>query len=202
MNLPVQYGLKRAIKQSALFALLLAVPSIAVAASGSHGEGGGHGEITDLGIYWVNFAIYTFGLYFILRKKAVSAWTHRRTLIATSLEENSLALKNAESRLVEATAALANVDAEVVALAKSIQADGEKEAAHLIAAARERAERVKKQTSESLVVEEHASREHLRRELAELVLKEAEAQFRAKHSSDKDRELRKTAVSGMNVLLQ
>lgn len=202
MNLTVIDRFKKTFTQ---IALLLAIPSVSLAATGGHGEGGahgGHGEIADLGIYWVNFAIYSFGLYFILRKKVVAAWAHRRTLIATSLEENALALKNAESRLLEAQAALANVENEVTTLTKNIQTDGEKEAAQIVAVAEERAARLIKQAEESLLVEQHASREHLRRELAQLVLKEAEAEFRARHSSEKDRELRKKAVSGMSVLLQ
>jgi F0F1-type ATP synthase membrane subunit b/b' len=113
---------------------------------------GGHHEpsIADLGVFWVNFIIYSALLFVLVRKPIGSAWAARRASIMTAVTSATDEVGSAERELNATEALLKNLSAEQDRARAEIVRQGKVEAEAIAEAAHEKAERIKAQAKELL----------------------------------------------------
>lgn len=177
---------------SLFFAAIVAVtPNVAFASDGA-----------PLMFFWINFLLYCFVIFMIVRKPFALFWQRRRDEIQTAVEAGARELEQAETRLNEARDQFARLDADIVELRKSIESDGEKEAAAIATEATARSERVSSQANDSIAGEQRAMEVSLRKELAETVIEKAQQKLSNEITPDHDSKLRGAALEGMSSFLQ
>lgn len=147
------------------------------------GHGDGHGDAAHgppeidaktLGLQVLNFAV----LLFILVKfgggainKALAA---RHQQLKTDLAAAAELRAAAEAKLVKQEARLASLENEIAGMRRGIKAEADAEKARLIAAAEERAQRIKTETTFLVDQQVREAETRLRRESAVVALKAAE----------------------------
>lgn len=127
----------------ALFALL--VPAVAMAAGGGHG-GEAHGiDPKALALQFLNFGVLVAVIVFAGGKLINRALAARHDQMKKDLDEASQARVAAETRLKQQEQRLGNIEKEITKLRESIKEEAEKEQARLLAAAEEKAARIKEE---------------------------------------------------------
>lgn len=134
--------MKKSKIQSGLFAaVLLAVATPALAASGAEGE---HHSMFTTGFLYavINFAILVGLLTYLLRKPISEGLVNKREAVRKAIDEAKEAKEKAEKQLAEYRRRMDNLDAELAQLRAEIVGAGEREKDTIIAAAKAQAEKV------------------------------------------------------------
>jgi F-type H+-transporting ATPase subunit b len=159
--------------------LLLLYPAIAFAAGAGAGHGEGHVNWKEIGFAALNFAVFLGGLVFLLRRPLREFLAHRRTTLEESLGEAGRARAEAEARLAELTARLANLDAERDRVLRQYQEEGEGEKQLLVDRARQNAELLRREVAFRIEQEARELRRELRRRAVDAAMTVAEQRLRA-----------------------
>lgn len=179
-------------------ALLLAASSFAE----SPGHGGHHTpSFADLTPYWVNFALYVFLMYSLLKNPVSKAWATRVETIAAQVNRGRIERDAAERLFAAATARRAGLPAEVQSLSEQIQQEGVTEASDLLKDARLRAQRVKDQGKDMVMAEGKALEVSLKKALAEEVLRKATEIIKGQMNVENDATMRAAAVRNISSLV-
>jgi F-type H+-transporting ATPase subunit b len=156
------------------------------------GGGGGHHEGIDwkeLGFAFFNFAVFLGGLVFLLRKPLREFLTARRNTLKDSLDEASRLRAEAEARIRELEAKLANLDAEREQILAYYRQEGELEKARLTEAARRNAEALWREQKLLLDQEARELRRELRRRAVDAAMTLAERTVREELSAQDQQRL-------------
>jgi F-type H+-transporting ATPase subunit b len=144
-------------------ALLLSFVAPALAES----EGGAGG-----GLFWqvVNVALLIAVLIYFARKPVLSYLAERRDGIANNLESSARLLAEAESKLSEWSAKVADIDREVARIRDATRRAAETERDRIVADAEVTAERIRRSAGAVIERELQQARVALRREAADLAV--------------------------------
>ncbi len=150
----------------------------------SEHEAGGNPQL----FLWkvVNALIFFGGLAFILRKPVSEFFTNRQRDIRDSLSRAEQSRKDAAQKLREIDELTSNLDKEVKDFLAQVAHDVAAEKARLITQAEEEAVRIGEQARKEIENMSLAAKTELRRYMAELAVREAEAVI-AKSISDDER---------------
>ncbi len=178
----MKYGKQIKTLSLALFFSLL-VSSVAMAAGGGHADSGA--LLKDF--FWriLNFVIMAGILIYFVTKPVKNALKGRSETIASDLEEAQKAREEAESKFAEYDEKLNKAEAEIEQIAADLKKEGEIERDKIIAAAREQAEKIKKEAEKSAAFEVARARAELQQEAARLAVELAEELLK-KNVNDKD----------------
>jgi F0F1-type ATP synthase membrane subunit b/b' len=130
----------------------LSVGFIVFASTSAWASGGANHEpsIADLGVFWMNFLIYVALLFTLVRKPIGGAWAARRASILNAVTSATDEVGVAERELNATEALLKNLTAEQERARAEIVRQGKVEAEAIVAAAKEKAERMTAQAKELL----------------------------------------------------
>lgn len=169
------------IAQAALIVLLTATLAYA-------SDDGGHGLNWKDFLYRVINFVLVFGLIVkLVGKKFVDFFRGRRTQIENQLSDLDARKVEAEKRLKEIEASIANLDAEKRQIADEYRRQGEALRDGIIAAAEKKAEQIKEQAKVSAEQEAKVAVERIRAEMADLVVETARTMLVSK-LTEKDQE--------------
>ncbi len=171
-----------------LFALILTVPSLALAESAHHEseahevvehESGhdahdGHGELTFKGLLTnrdfqgtlVNFGVLVLLIAWVIRKKGNPALAERRKQVEEELAEAQRLRAEAEKRHMETATRLEKLDQEMVEIRAEMIKAGEADRDRIVAQAEEKAARMRRDTSFLIEQQIKQLREDLTKEAA------------------------------------
>lgn len=200
-----------------IFALALALPTAALAAEpmeeAVHGEeatghdahhAAGHaphinwfkwgydaeaGENPPLFFSLLNFAILLGILYKFAGPKVASALRDRHDSIKDALEEGKRLREEAQQRLAEYGAKIANVDKEMTELMTTIRTQAEAEKARILAQAEKQAAALKQDAEDRIAAEIERSRRILEAEVVNAAVAAAEQIIRDKAGDDDQKRL-------------
>jgi len=132
-------------------AALLFAPAAAIASEG----GGGHGGYNwkELGFAFINFAVFLGGLIYLLRKPVREFLSHRRASLADNLDEATRLKAEAQARLADLEARLANLDQERERLLAQYRDEGEREKQRLTENAQRSAAAIRREAK--FLLEQH-----------------------------------------------
>jgi F0F1-type ATP synthase membrane subunit b/b' len=177
-------------------ALALA-PTASFAAGGAHG----HGSISDTIFPWINFILYSVGMFLILRKPLSAGWTARRTAILQAVEAGKRANDEAREKYSAAQDRARSVPTVVKELEERILQEGTVECKILQQESEHRINKIHQTATETLAGEEKAFELDLRRQFVDSVLQLAERGIRSEISESKDRDLRHASLRHIKALL-
>lgn len=162
-------------------------------ASESEGEGG-YG-----GIIWgfINLGILIFILYRLGQKPVKDFLRNRRESIRESIEKAQQTKEDVEKRYKEYSEKIANLDAHIEELYRTLREEGEKERKMIIEEAERFAERIKEQAKFAANQEAKKVMEQVRAEVADLIVNEAESVIRKKLNDSDQKRLIEDFVSGI-----
>lgn len=148
--------------------------------AGGHGDGG-HGSGVDgktLALQLFNFGVLIFILVWFGGRAINKALAARHERLKVDLAAAAEARAAAEAKLTRQEARLASLEQEIEELRRSIKAEADAEKGRLIAAAEERAARIKAETTFMLEQQVKEAEVRLRREAADAGLRLAEETLR------------------------
>lgn len=163
---------------------------------------GGEHHGAPLQTYWTNFLIFSLVMFLVTRKTFKQVWSIRRSSLLDAVQKQGDALKEAEALLTEAKRRSAAVQKEIEGIWSSIKSSSEAESKQIVHEAKLSAERVKRQSRETIALEEKAAIAATRRAIVEEALKSAEKKVSSSLTSDKDKALRTKAADGARILYQ
>lgn len=146
----------------------------AAVAFASGGEDGGHNKLLDLLYRFINFGIVAFLVYKFAGKRFSDALTGRSKQIETDLADLDERKDDAEKRLLEVEASIANLEAEKAKIIADAKAQGEAMRQAIIEKAETQAEQIKAQAEVSAAQEAKLAVDAIRGELAEKIAAAAE----------------------------
>jgi F-type H+-transporting ATPase subunit b len=146
----------------------------AAIAFASEGEGGGHNKLLDLLYRFINFGIVAFLVYKFAGKRLADMLTGRAKLIDTALDALDERKDDAEKRLLEVEASIANLEAEKAKILADAKAQGEAMRQAIIDKAEAQAAQIKAQAEVSAAQEAKLAVDAIREELAEKIVSAAE----------------------------
>lgn len=165
----------------------LVAPDLAFAAGGEGHEphvanwwglGKEHQEAPALGWLSITFLIFVGAVFKWAKKPLQTFLESRSSEVRQALEEATRAKVEAEARAAEYEERLRKLDEEIAALKDEFRGRGEAEAERIEAAARSAAERINKDTEDTIAAEYEKAREALKAEGARLALELAEDRIR------------------------
>lgn len=146
-------------------------------AAGEH-DGGEHAapeiDVKKLGLQLLNFAVLLFILIKFGGGAINKALTARHNQLKADLVAAAALKSAAEAKLAQQEGRLAALENEIAAMRKALHAEAEAEKVRLIAAAEERARRIKDETAFLVEQQVREAAARLRRESADAALKTAE----------------------------
>lgn len=156
------------------------------------------------GFALVNFGIFALIMYRLAGGPLKNFVAERHKTIRKELDEASRLHKEAEARLREYQRKVADVDAEIDALVKSIEREAETEKARILAAAAEQAARLQADAQKQIEAEIARARLELRNGVIEAAVAAADAILKKQIGADDQRkmaeryvaELEKAAATG------
>jgi F-type H+-transporting ATPase subunit b len=169
------------------------------AGHGAAGHGEGHDEHGPGAINWtdfsnkaqppyvaalINFALLIFIFVRFGRKPIADALVSRKNEIAKDIEEAAKQKKEAEARAKKYQASLANLDQDLETTRKALEEAGRGERDRLIAEAKEKAERMKRDATFLLDQENRQAELDLTRELAAKAVAHAEDVLRTRVTAE------------------
>lgn len=146
----------------------------AAIAFASEGEGGGHNKLLDLLYRFINFGIVAFLVYKFAGKRLADMLTGRTKQIETDLADLDERKDDAEKRLLEVEASIANLEAEKAKILADAKAQGESMRQAIIDKAEAQAAQIKAQAEVSAAQEAKLAVDAIREELAEKIVAAAE----------------------------
>lgn len=170
------------------------------AGAGEHGEeghgAGAHGghEGHDTSINWVemsgslvNFGIWLALLFFMLRKPLSEFLRNRRASVVEGMEEAKRVKEEAEAKYKEYSERIENLDAELERLREEMRRAGQEERERIVAAANEKAAKMRAEASFLVEQQMKQLRMDLTREAIEAAVRTAE-ELLTKQTSAADQE--------------
>ncbi len=151
---------------------LMLLPSLAFAAGGGHADSGA--VLKDFLYRVFNFSLMAGLLYFFVAKPIRNGLKTRREDIAKALAEAQSAREEAEAKHREYSEKLAKATEEITEIRASIKRDGEMERDRILAAAKEMAAKIEKETENKASSVVTKARTELREEAARLAVELAE----------------------------
>ncbi len=146
----------------------------AAIAFASEGDGGGHNKWLDLLYRFINFGIVAFLLYKFAGKRVADMLTGRTKQIEADLSDLDERKEDAEKRLLEVEASIANLEAEKAKILADAKAQGETMRQSIIEKAEAQALQIKAQAEVSAAQEAKLAVDAIRGELAEKIAAAAE----------------------------
>lgn len=165
----------RTLLVAAFLVCVAAVPAYASEAGGGH-----HYNWMDLVYRLINFALFVGVIYFVAGKKIADFFKTRRYTIENDLADLAQRKVDAEQRLKDVEASIANIDTERQAILEDYRAQGEALKASIIEKAEKTAAQITAQATMSAEQEARLAVEDLRSEMAEMVIEAAEAALKKK----------------------
>jgi len=146
----------------------------AAVAFASGGEGGGHNKWLDLLYRFINFGIVAFLIYKFAGKRVADMMTGRTKQIETDLSDLDERKEEAEKRLLEVEASIANLEAEKARIIADAKAQGEAMRQAILEKAEVQAAQIKAQAEIAAAQETKLAIDAIREELAEKIIVAAE----------------------------
>lgn len=150
---------------------------VSVAASAFASNGHGEPSLSDLTVYWVNFAVYVTLMYILLRKPIAQGWAARRASIKATVVECTTEVEKAERELNAIEALTKTLSAEQERARQEILSQAQAEADALVAQAHERAARIREQAKEMLAGEGRSAESAFKASLVAKALNLAREKF-------------------------
>ena len=148
-------------------------------------EKGKPGQGEDmLGWKWANFGVLVAGIGYLAVKIGGPYFEARTAGIRKGLDEADQARQQADARVAEVNAKLANLGSEIEQLKAALHAEQERHANRLRREAAEEVERIKAQGEQQIDALAKASRQALKVYSADLAIELAEQKIRAQLSAD------------------
>lgn len=146
----------------------------AAVAFASGGEGGGHDKWLDLLYRFINFGIVAFLIYKFAGKRVADMMTGRTKQIETDLSDLDERKEEAEKRLLEVEASIANLETEKARIIADAKAQGEAMRQAILEKAEVQAAQIKAQAEIAAAQETKLAIDAIREELAEKIIVAAE----------------------------
>lgn len=137
------------------------------------GLGSAYADNPALGWYVITFAIFVFGLVFLVRKPLAQYLEARARQISQAIDEAKIAKEQAHLQLKEFDAQLKNLDEQIRTMRADFQSQGEMEKQRLAVEAQKISERIQHETAMSIRAESMRLVEAMKNELAVAVIKQA-----------------------------
>ncbi|MCB0310955.1 MAG: ATP synthase F0 subunit B [Bdellovibrionales bacterium] len=174
-----------------------------IASTASAAEGGHHQpHFLELVPFWINFLIYVFLLYLLLRNQWTGFWQQRRRNLIEAVQAGRAELLGAKEMLEKSQLQLENIEKDIVSLKKEIESDAANQSKALAVAAREQAKKIIARARQSIEGEQRALESTLQREIAEQAVALARQKLQQKASLQNDQELRSAALVNVNRIIQ
>jgi F-type H+-transporting ATPase subunit b len=170
--------LKKNLKIVGLAGLLLLIAGMAYASGG--GEEGGSGKIWNLVWRTVNFIIFVGIIWKFMGKRIAEFFSGRRYQIETDLKDLDVRKTEAEKKLQDVEARIANLDQERQRILDEAKEQGEAMKSSIIAKAEEAAKQIRAQAENSAAQEARFAFQAVKAELAEQIVEAAEKMIAAK----------------------
>jgi len=186
----------------AFVSLLLALPALALAASGGEEHGGGGGLISvdkSLIVQIVNFLILLFILKRLLYKPFLAKMEERTSTIQKALDEAKAARAEAAKQQEDNEARLRAAYAEAAAVREQALKEAAEESRKHIAAAQAQSRKMVEDTKAQLDTEVRRAREELRREVGDLAVAVAEKLVHKSLRDEDHRRIVADAIAGMKT---
>jgi F-type H+-transporting ATPase subunit b len=158
----------------ALLSLVLVLASSEAMASGGEGHAP---SAWDLRFLWLNFVLYVVLLYVLLKKVIASGWAARRHKIEKSVVSATSEVEAAEKTLRSIEDLVRNLKSEQEKAREEILSLAKEEAASIVRAAEERAERVRAQAKDLLKGESRSAQASFRSALVARAVELAKSKF-------------------------
>jgi F-type H+-transporting ATPase subunit b len=146
--------------------------------------------LSPLSAYWVfvalNFAIIVVLLALITKSKVPAAFRARTESIQKQLAEARKASEEAQRRLADIESRLTKLDTEITAMASAAEAEAQKEAGRIQAAAEEDKRKIVEAAEQEIVAAARLARTQLRAYVSELAVALAEKRIQVNASTDKE----------------
>lgn len=147
-----------------------------LAAAGGHGDAANHGiNWFVLGSMFTNFVLFFGFLYVKLKKPVGTALENRRVDMAKRLEEAQAKQREAEARLAEYKAKLANLEDEVKRVVSSYEAEAKADAERMQADTEKAIERLQRESEITIQQEVRKAETVIRESAVKATLEAAEA---------------------------
>ena len=146
----------------------------AATAFASEGGGGGNAKLLDLLYRFINFGIVAFLVYKFAGKRIADMLAGRTRQIESDLTDLDERKDDAEKRLLEVEASIANLEAEKARILADAKAQGEAMRQAIIEKAEAQAAQIKAQAEVSAAQEAKLAVDAIREELAEKIVTAAE----------------------------
>ena len=146
----------------------------AAIAFASEGGGGGNNKLLDLLYRFINFGIVGFLVYKFAGKRIADMLAGRTKQIESDLTDLDERKDDAEKRLLEVEASIANLEAEKARILADAKAQGEAMRQAIIEKAEAQAAQIKAQAEVSAAQEAKLAVDAIREELAEKIVAAAE----------------------------
>lgn len=156
---------------------------------GGHGEAGAKGWVATDTYRVMNFAVLAIGLFLVLKKPVSQALGGRIQGIREELADLEAKKKEAESKLAQYDAKMAELDKEAEALLAEYVKQGEDAKARILKEAEAAAEKLKEQASKNIEYEFLAAKAQLKAEIIEKALAKAESIIKERINSDDQEKL-------------
>lgn len=154
------------------------------APGGSHASEQGENDM--LGWKWANFAVLMAGLGYLAVKIGGPYFEARTASIRKGLDEADRARQQADARVAEVNAKLANLSTEIEALKAALHAEQESHANRLRREAADEVARIRIQGEQQIDALAKASRQALKIYSADLAIDLAEQKIRAQLTPDSE----------------
>jgi F0F1-type ATP synthase membrane subunit b/b' len=141
-------------------------------------ETSAHGNPNEIWWKWANFALLAAALGYLVRKHGAGFFAGRTADIRRGIEEAEMARAQAEARMRDVDARLANLGAEIAALNESAAREQSVEAERLRAQTAAELEKIQVHGEQEIAAAAKAARAELKRYAAQLALGMAEAKIR------------------------
>lgn len=177
----------------ALFLMVVGSASPALAAGGGF-------SLSVEGFYIIDFVIYAGLLWFFVKGPARKFLADRYEKIKSELEAATKLREQAEARLAELNALLAQAEGEVAAIRQQFEADGQREKERIEAEAEVQLQKIQASAMKTLEQEMAKLREALEGELVAEVLERTEAKVRTKLDAAAQKKLATNYIEDLEKL--
>ena len=166
-----------------------------------HGEHGAHASVDakTLALQLLNFGVLLFILIYFGGRALSKAFRGRHNQLKTDIESAANQRAQAEQRLREQDARLANLEQELAALRAVVKEEGMRERIRLLAGADEKAKRIQDETRFQLDQQVKEAELLLRAEVASASVRLAEELVRKSLNTDDQRRLAQEFVAGFDA---
>jgi F0F1-type ATP synthase membrane subunit b/b' len=168
-------------------------------ASGGEGH---HPTVWDIRSLWLNFALYVVLLYVLLKKVVGSGWATRRQRIEKSVVSATSEVESADKALRSIEEVVKNLKAEQERAREEVLSLAKEEAASILRAAEDRAQRIRTQATDLLKGETRSAEASFRSALVARAVELAKSKFSSGQFSSRQDAYVAAAVDRAKRLVQ